>query len=444
MDWKRAALLAGSAVVAGIYAVAPVSAQPAGDRVLSRATATESGRCTILDIRFNYPLRISSTFPVDSGNQVQIRLQPADGASDSGVMTRRETLPAPRSSMMNVRDIEYEGNGLAGPTLTIYFLQGTYFRIGQSPDFQTLIVALSGTTPDPNCTPLSEMKRAVPPPAPATPEPLPMGGAPNALLDEARTAIAAKDYETAIRLLTKLQSEPENPATQDGQELIGIARERNGQLAHAKAEYEDYLRRYPMGEGADRVRQRLAALLRAALSPQRGTPGGKESAPGEPAQARWYMRGSLSEYFYHDQMKTVVNDDINHVVIDNGFTTLQSQLVSSLDTDIGVDTDSFQGKLRVAVAHNKDFLTARNDQTLVAQLYFEGANSTRSIFGRIGRQYRSAGGLYGRFDGFLLSYQPIDHIRTDIIAGFPVDSSRSSFSTKRLAYGASVAYLNGP
>lgn len=32
--------------------------------------------------------------------------------------------------------------------------------------------------------------------------------------------------------------------------MLGLARERNGQLAHAKAEYEEYLREYPNGEGA--------------------------------------------------------------------------------------------------------------------------------------------------------------------------------------------------
>ncbi len=35
----------------------------------------------------------------------------------------------------------------------------------------------------------------------------------------------------------------------DAQELIGLVRERAGQLAHAKAEYEEYLRRYPDGAG---------------------------------------------------------------------------------------------------------------------------------------------------------------------------------------------------
>ena len=42
--------------------------------------------------------------------------------------------------------------------------------------------------------------------------------------------------------------------------MLGIARERNGQMAHAKAEYEEYLRRYPEGPAADRIRSRLKAI----------------------------------------------------------------------------------------------------------------------------------------------------------------------------------------
>jgi hypothetical protein len=78
-------------------------------------------------------------------------------------------------------------------------------------------------------------------------------------------------------------------------------------------------------------------------------------------------------------------------------------------------------------------------------MFFEGSNRNRTLLARIGRQYRSVGGIIGRFDGLLVGYQPWEHIRTEFIAGFPVDSSRSDlFPTYRRAAGASIAYLNGP
>ena len=451
MHWKDAGTFAVAAIIAGAFGIAPGRAQTVGDRVLSRATVSETASCAVLDIKLNYPLRIITNFPTESGNQVLVRLQPVDGATGMGALLVRETLPAPRSALANVRDIEFDGTSATGPSLTVYFARPVFFRIGQNPDFRDLIIAVSGGAPDANCTPQTQAEQPAapsgPPEEPPQLRPALPGAAPDALLDQARAAITAKDYETAIRLLTKLLSEPESASTQEAQELLGIVRERNGQLAHAKAEYEEYLRRYPMGEGADRVRQRLAVLLRNALNPPKSAPGGagaKALAAGEEEpETRWYLRGSLSEYYYHDQMKTVVNDDINHIVIDNGDTTLQSELVSALDADLGFETDAFQGKLRIAAAQNKDFLSGKRDETLIAQLFVEGSTSDRTLFARAGRQYRSAGGLIGRIDGVLVSYQPLEHFRAEIIAGFPVDSTRSSFSTNRKAYGASLAYLNG-
>ena len=82
----------------------------------------------------------------------------------------------------------------------------------------------------------------------------------DATLDKAKKAFAHKDYATAIPLLTKVLEQPEFPRRAEAQELMGLARERNRQLAHAKAEYEEYLRRYPDGPAVKRVKERLRAL----------------------------------------------------------------------------------------------------------------------------------------------------------------------------------------
>ena len=84
------------------------------------------------------------------------------------------------------------------------------------------------------------------------------------------SAMSARDYPTAIRLLTKLQRQPEFPERAHVQELLGLARERSGQLAHAKAEYEEYLRRYPNGEAAERIALRLRILRAASAKSQSG------------------------------------------------------------------------------------------------------------------------------------------------------------------------------
>src|SRR6185369_6348290 len=90
------------------------------------------------------------------------------------------------------------------------------------------------------------------------------------MLNQVRSAMSSHDYPTAIRILTKLQRQPEFPERARAQELLGLARERSGQLAHAKAEYEEYLRRYPQGEAAERVALRLRTLRAATAKAQGG------------------------------------------------------------------------------------------------------------------------------------------------------------------------------
>src|SRR5262252_9387823 len=115
-------------------------------------------------------------------------------------------------------------------------------------------------------------------------------------LADARSAMSAHDYPKAIALLTKLQRQPEFPDRARAQELLGLARERSGQLAHAKAEYEEYLRRYPQGEAAERVAFRLRMLRAAEARARTGRSIGGE-APG------WELNGGFSQTARYDGLR---------------------------------------------------------------------------------------------------------------------------------------------
>ena len=86
-------------------------------------------------------------------------------------------------------------------------------------------------------------------------------------MDEARAALKKKNFNGAIQLFTKVLEYPENEYSAEAQEFLGLVRQKNGQLAEARSEYEDYLRRYPTGEGNERVRQRLAGIITASGDP---------------------------------------------------------------------------------------------------------------------------------------------------------------------------------
>ena len=80
-----------------------------------------------------------------------------------------------------------------------------------------------------------------------------------ALYRQAIQSISSEDYIRATQLLTRLIASRDDTYSERAQELLGNVREANGQLAHAKAEYEIYLAKYPDGDGASRVRARRAS-----------------------------------------------------------------------------------------------------------------------------------------------------------------------------------------
>lgn len=428
----------------------PLSAKadPTLDRVLSGAEISEDDDCAVVKIGFHFPVRYISYFPLGSGAQLSIRLRPIEGGSSTSVLGR-EALPAPQSKLVNITDIEYEGDRPDGPALTLFFDHPVYYHLAQGSDFLSILIAISnkpnpGCTPVPGKTPSFSTGQAPAPQANVAP---PRGASalmpPDAehqkILDDARAAMTAKDYPRAIQLLTKFLQGPDNASMPDAQELLGVAREKNGQDAHAKAEYEKFLHDYPDAPGAGRVKQRLAALLARALHP-----GEQNAEPGaEPPALRWESSASLSEYFYHDEMSTVVREEGSQLIVDSGLTSLQTELVSALDASVGVTGEDFQGRMRVSGSYTKDFLTGANDKLRVGELYFDIADGSRWVQGRIGRQYHSSGGILGRIDGALVSVRLDDQFKVDLIGGFPIDTSYSSFDTKRYAFGASFGYSQG-
>jgi len=92
-------------------------------------------------------------------------------------------------------------------------------------------------------------------------------------MEQGRDALAAKTNEAATEALNKLLLLPPNDYTQDGQEWIGVARDRSGQDDKAKVEYDLYLRMYPDGPGAARVAQRMTGLSRSESQTDVRSPG---------------------------------------------------------------------------------------------------------------------------------------------------------------------------
>ena len=249
-------------------------------------------------------------------------------------------------------------------------------------------------------------------------------------MHDARTALTAKDYPRAVQLLTAIVDAPDNAFTPEALELLGLARERNNQLAHAKAEYEEYLRRYPKGPDADRVRQRLAGVLAVGATPEGGLRQAGQPATGKPPGLAWEVGGSFSEYYFFDdgfQRSELLpsSTQVGTSTTDNQLN--QNQLLSTVDGLATVRGPGFIARGRVSATYTEDFLEGGHNQTTLSALYVEAMDTHQNLFGRVGRQTRSTGGLFGRFDGGLFSVRVAPEVKLEVATGYPVDSSRNLF-----------------
>lgn len=246
-----------------------------------------------------------------------------------------------------------------------------------------------------------------------------------ALMEQARQAMVRKDYSRAVRLYTKVLRYPDHPYRRAAQEFLGLARERKGQFAHAKAEYERYLQQYPDGEGTERVRQRLLGLTTARAQ---STPELRAPRPDQ-RQTQWDTFGSFSQFYQRD----------TSVIEPEGSTVDRSALSTDLDYSARRRGDDYDLRARFSGGYEHDFLDdGPGSETRVSSAYLDAATADRRLALSVGRRSRSTGGVLGRFDGALFSYQWTPTTRLNLVTGLPVDSSSDGVHTERLFYGASV------
>lgn len=247
----------------------------------------------------------------------------------------------------------------------------------------------------------------------------------DATFAKAKKAFAGKDYETAIPLLTRLLEQPEFPRRADAQEMMGLARERNRQLAHAKAEYEEYLRRYPDGRAAKRVKQRLRALALATLPSRAGAEGFVEESP-------WRVYGGASQIYRRD------TSEFESPTLNTKLTT-QDALLNDVDVVARRRGERFDFATRVSAGFIKDLLSeGPGDQTHVSTAFVEFGDREVDWGARLGRQTRNSGGLFGTFDGLSAGYQLLPRLRLNAVFGYPVESTRDGLETGREFYGLSA------
>jgi tetratricopeptide (TPR) repeat protein len=272
--------------------------------------------------------------------------------------------------------------------------------------------------------------------AAATPDDDTVNDAAAQLMNEARRAMTAGELSRAVQLYTKVLQMPANPHQADAQEFLALARERNGQIAHAKAEYERYLDVYADEAGTQRVEQRLAALLASASArPAAAAPGaGRQSGGRASILDDWSIRTFLSQYYRRDVNQV---DDQDEIVS-------QSSVYSDLSIDARRRGERFDFSARLTAGYRSNLMederpSSGNDLRL-SYAYADLADARTGLRGRIGRQTRNTGGVLGRFDGVNLSYSLNDRLRFEAVAGRPVYSTARDPDDARQFQGISTTF----
>lgn len=243
------------------------------------------------------------------------------------------------------------------------------------------------------------------------------------LIAESRVASGLGDHSKAIQVLNAVLNLPQHAYSQEAQELIGVAREKNGELAKAKAEYDLYLKLYPEGDGAKRVRKNLANVESA--SKAKGAVKAKKTVRDIHETT---VTGSWDQYYYDAH-----SHNYNPKPQKNSTTHDQSTLMSSINLMVRSRQNEYDSRIVFRNRQTMDFIPAHDnknsDRTDAA--YVEVANHEVDYLVRAGRQSGNTGGVLGRFDGGLFRYGISPKLKVNFVTGklveYKVDYHRNFY-----------------
>lgn len=415
-------VLAITLSLSAIATTTPLMAQENGIIDDIRISTTAQG--PQIQISFIHAAQYIGHTPADHGRQLFIDLRPIgriQTINEEDELPQEQQLRLRPSGDVPLASVSYRDEGPNHARMELNFTRPVRYKVNASSDFRGVTVTLIGEkTTAPKAKPKPERK----------PEPVASPAVERRvadLMEQARKSLVDdRNFAKAVTLYQQVLDQPANSRSREALELLGLARERLGQRAQAKAVYEAYLKRYPSGEDSQRVRQRLMSMVTATLPEQ-------EKRREERAAADWDVYGSFSQYY----LRNTVN------VEDQPTETTTSAYTTDLDLIAlrrGGDSDT---RMRITAGHYYDLLAEEdNEDTRLSTLYAEHHDRDGGWWGRVGRQSSDHDGVLGRFDGLKLGYALNKRIEASVVAGYPVDSSRDPLNEERKFAG--LAFNLGP
>lgn len=249
----------------------------------------------------------------------------------------------------------------------------------------------------------------------------------DASLGEARAALLARDFDTAIQGYRQLLQTP-GAHRAEAREYLGVAYERSGRPALARAEYESYLREFPEAASRQSVQQRLNGLVMATAAPREVLRSASAADSG-----RWDFASGIAQYYRRD---------VNQFDEEQAEVTMLSALLTDIDFNVRRHGSRLDLSTRLAMSHMYDMMgeeeNGPGDQERISYALFEVASNQRDWALQLGRQSLHNFGVLGRFDGAHFSYGWAPDRELHATVGFPVESTRDGLESDRQFQGLAV------
>lgn len=419
-----------------------------------------------IHIAFSDEVRYIRHFPEKRGDTLRIFFEITDPCAAEEIVAQESKWLPPADWHMPVTVTFPELIGRAGSgtavcpatrsrvdvakTLLVKFGKVTNFKVRMGDDHRSIVVTvpLLKQPEEARIKPSASPVATVEPIAAKSPEataladttaPIPeLTAAPVDLLTAGRAALAAGDAIKATQIFNELLRRPPNEYSQEAQELIGVAREKSGEAVKAKAEYELYLKLYPGGDGATRVKQRLAALVAAKPESKEVLPKAKPKK-GVKEIHQNTVTGSVSQYYYGGSSQTR-SDNYRLDEETKTRSNDQSSLITNMDMTARFRHNQYDTKVVFRDTQSHNFFGDLYDKNTVSAAYVEHTNKEIDYMVRLGRQSGTSQGVLGRFDGAFGRYGINPQWHVTAVVGRPDDGSHNKIQTSRHFYGAAVEF----
>jgi len=394
----------------------PVTAQVYD--AIDTVTATRSSAGTRINIRFNAPTQYLGHTPRNQGQQLFIDVRLTDVSAEDPQYPQDQQLRFKPSAQLPLSLVNYRSTASNSARIELNFSSDVRFSVRQSSDFYGISITLLTDSVKQEATVVI-----------ATPQ---IEKQAKTLMKRAKIALVdERDFTAASNLYQQVLNLPENSQSKDALEFLGLTYERHGRHNEAQKIYQDYLARYPYGEGSQRVGQRLMSLA-SATSPEQ-----KKLRRLKQTESGWDFYGSLSQSYLHDTTTVDTNT--------SSAKTSSSAITSSLNLDTRNRSESSDTRLRLAASHFKDLNdnaggSSTSNNIRFSSLYIEHRDRVSDWWAKAGRQRSSHDGVLSRFDGIKLGYSLLDDLELSIVAGLPVASTADSPDSSRSFTGIALDF----